>query len=349
MKHFRKFNVKFILKQILSLSMTMFILIGMTSFWSFASDDEPVSKYEETHDQINFDNLMVTVVDKENLVVEVDPTASFFDKIDAKRQKSKYEKFIKDNPDDVDELLDTVSDGGYLCAMSYTEAPLEYKDGHYERILKKPSSTSDLFTASAADTTTSAYGISDWTKGQGKFSLRTSISRYEHNSKGVYTYRSRTYGKWENAWSNIFNGSQYPAAVRDTVTQACPIIISNDVFACTYSEAINGSTAGQEGTHYTREAGNNSWVRYSIVDDPVGKAQLSTFRLTQKFFAKSTSDVKRINSAYCHTWKKVDLQFKITGSAEISGGAPTFGVFIEITPNIVADAWTVYNYVSYKF
>lgn len=349
MKHFRKFNVKFIFKQILSLSMAMFILIGMTSFWSFASDDKPVSKYEETHDQINFDNLMVTVVDKENLVVEVDPTISFLDKIDAKRQKSKYEKFIKDNPDDVDELLDSVNEGGNLCAMSYTDAPLEYKDGHFDRILKKPTSNSTLFTASAADTTLYTETNKPNYGGGQNFMLKTTITRYVSATAGVYTYRARTYGTWKTGISTSLNGTYRPAYGEDTVQQACPITTSSVAFASKYNYATDGSKDGQEGKNFRQSRGGDSWIEYRITDDPLGLAQLTWFRLTQKFYAKPAKAVRKINSCYNHTWASMNFNISISGSAGSSKGEQTNDVSLIVTPTVEEKSWNIYNYVSYKF
>ena len=93
--------------------------------------------------------------------------------------------------------------------------------------------------------------------------------------------------------------------------------------------------------------GGDSWVKYEVVDDPTGLAQLNTVTLTQTFRAKCTSATKKINSYYIHTWKAVSVS--VGGEVGISGGEPSAGVSLTLTPSISDKQWQLYNYISFNW
>lgn len=261
----------------------------------------------------------------------------------AKKQKEKYERYVENHPQAVNELLDAVNSSDHICAISYTEAPVVYAEDHYERIPKEDNANLSLFAISA-----SAADKIDTSKAslRHKLTLQTSIVR--RGTSAPYIYTARTYGTWDNSPS-VFGGEKKPAAGNDFVVQACPTITNSDWFSSTYNYETSGSKNGQEGINYFRTDGNDSWVKYEVVDDPVGLAQLETFSLSQTFKAQSTTATKKINSYYIHTWKQMSVTVTANGSAGVSGGKPSAGVALSFSPSISEKQWQLYNSVSFDW
>ncbi len=311
---------------------------------SFADNKETnynKEKYEEYHDQINFEDLMICVINKKNIFVTVDPTISFFKKFEANKQKKKYDKYVENHPEVENELLDSVNSSDHICAISYTEAPLIYVDDHYERIPKEDNINMSSFTvnANAADkTATSSASV------RHRLTLNTSIVR--RGTSAPYIYTARTYGTWDNS---VLSGEKAPAAGNDFILQACPTVTSSVRFSSKYNYETNGSKNGIEGKNYFKENGGDSWVQYEVVDDPAGLAQLSEFSLSQTFRAQITTETKKINSYYIHTWKQMDVTVSVSGSAGVSGGKPSAGVSLSFTPSIKDKQWQLYNYIAFNW
>lgn len=298
-------------------------------------------KYEEYHDQINFDTLTVFSVNKKHIVVEIDPSISWFKKAEAKKQKIKYEEYIKSHPESEKELLDSTNSFDQVCVISYTDAPLEYKDDHYERVLKSSNNLSPLFvTASAADLTKNTENPSP----RGNLTLTTTVIR--RGVSNPYTYHAYTKGTWDNS---ALSGQNAPAAGNDFVAQSCPTVTKSSSFSSTYNYSTSGSKNGQNGKNYFLSNSGKSWVEYEVVDDPVGLAQLHTFCLTQTFSAKSTSATKKINSYYIHTWKSMSVSVSVGGNAGLSGDEPSAGVSLNLTPSLSEKFWRLSNFVSFNW
>lgn len=69
-------------KKVLGIVLAILLIVS-TPCMSFANNTKNsynIEKYEEYHDQINFEDLMMFVVNKSAIVVKVDPTISFFKK-----------------------------------------------------------------------------------------------------------------------------------------------------------------------------------------------------------------------------------------------------------------------------
>lgn len=332
-------------KKIFSVILAMLIILS-TSCISFASTLEAnynTEKYEEYHDQINFEDLMVIAVNNNDIVVDVDPTISLFKRITANKQKKNYDRYIENHPEAVSDLLDIVNSNDYLCAISYTEAPLVYIKDHYERIEKEDNVNLTLLgiSASAADITKT----SDDSR-RHKLTLKTTVIR--RGVSNPYSYQATTSGTWDNS-ASVFDGETQPAGGNDFVMQACPTVTTRSVFSSTYNYSTNGSKKGQEGINYFLTDGKDSWVKYEVVDDPLGLAQLQTFSLMQTFEAKATSTNKKINSYYIHTWKQMSVSVSVGGTAGVSGGKPTAGVSLSFTPTFSEKQWQLYNYVTYNW
>ena len=322
------------------------LIILYTPCISFASNstiDNNNNKYEEYHDQINFDNLMLYVINKTDVFVEVDPTVSLFKRFEANKQKEKYDKYVEEHPEATIEMLNIVNNSDYLCAISYTDAPLIFVEDHFERIPKENTANKNILglKAYAADISTKSDAST-----RHRLTLKTSITR--RGTSNPYTYYPSTSGTWNNSTS-LFDGETQPAGGNDFVLQSCPTVTSSSVFHSTYNYSTNGSKNGQEGINYFLTDGKDSWVKYEVVDDPVGLAQLSTFSLGQTFKAQTTSTTKKINSYYIHTWKELSVAVSVSGTAGVTGGAPSAGVALSFTPTIKDKQWQLYNFVSYNW
>ncbi len=331
----KTYKQSFYLKIVLALILVIAMSIGSFSLDSFAtSNDITQTAYEETHDQINFENLMIVLVDNENLLVDVDPTVSIFKRSNAETQKEKYDNYIANVPHAEKELANAIKDGENICALSYTIAPVVFVDNHFERIPKGNDESRSV--------TTESYPSY---RNNLTLCTRLTIS----GSSNPYTYTAVTYGTWDNEASTLIGGEQSPASGYDYVLQACPTVTSSTSFSSTYNYSTNGSTYGQNGINYFLADGGNSWVKYEIVDDPLGIAQLHTFYCTQTFSAISTSATKKINSYYVHTWDTISISVTTSGSAGTSEGYPAASVELSITPSIVEKSWQLYNPLSYSF
>lgn len=320
--------------------LTFTLIFGNIPISAIAVTQE--TEYEEFSDQVTFDYLSVYVVNKENLVVEVDSSISLFKKNEAKKQKEKYEKYIEKHPEGIEEVRNAVNSSEFLCAISYSDAPVVFVDDHYERI-KKEKISRNLFTLTAnalENEASPSYEANE------RFSLKTIISRA--GKSNPYVYIAQTIGTWENIIS-IVSGKNKPAAGGDFVVQTCPITISSSDFFSEYNYATNGSKEGQNGINFFERDGDDAWTKYEVYDDPLGLAQLSNFICIQSFEAKATSDTKRVHSQYVHTWKAMTVDVSFAFTVAESGGTPALVPLPILNPSIEDKQWQLHNSVSYNW
>lgn len=335
------------IKGIISVALALMVIMG-TPILSFAGNklsEEETIEYEETHDQIVFDDLSVLVINEDEIIVDVDPTVSMFKKEKAKQEKEKYDCFVKENKNTTKALYEKFQSGENVCVMSYTELPVVAQEDHYERVPKNAKSETSTFgiTANAGEV---EWDADSSEAAKGKFTLTTMITR--QGDGNPYLYKALTIGVWDTSIS-LLTGENKPADGWDYVLQSCPVITSGDEFVCDYNYKTDGSTSGKEGTHFIDTAGEDSWVVYSVKDDPIGLAQLSAFTLTQPFKAKATTSPKKIHSYYVHTWDSMSIDASATGSAGKSGGEPSFEVGMEFHLSKEKKWWQVHNAVEYNF
>lgn len=336
-----KLNKRRLFRVFSTILVVIMLLTGKLQINILALNQENNGNYLEYHDQIDFDGLSLCVYNKNKLVVDVDNSLSTLKKVNAKKNKKKYDKYVTEHPEAVGNLKESVELGDNICAISYTTAPLVQVDDHFERVSKTNSNTSLSVNASAADKSATAQPSY---AGNRNLTLSTSIVR--RGSSNPYTYTARTYGTWNNS---AVSGKNYPASGEDYVLQSCPNVTKSDSFSSTYNYKTNGSTKGIEGKNYFRREGENGWVKYAVDDDPVGMAQLQTFSLSQVFYANSTTTGKKICSYYVHTWKKVGISVTASGQAGMSGKNPTASVGLSLTPSVKDVSWQVYNYVYFDW
>ena len=304
-------------------------------------DTSDYSEYVEHRDQIDFDDLTICIVNDKDVVVEVDQTANLLKTLKAKKQKEKYDKYIDGHPESIGQIQENIKDGNYICAISYTEAPLIDKGDHYERVKKEEKKKSSLFAINAY-----AADISKKSDASKSYNLTLQTTILRRGTSYPYQYTAITSGEWT---TSIKSGKTAPAAGGDFVLQSCPTVTNKSAFSSVYNYKTNGSINGQEGTNYFQRNGGNSWVEYEVIDDPVGIAQLKSFRCSQTFKARTTSYYKKINSYYVHTWKQMTLSVTPSTQAGFSGENPVVEVGLSLTPSIKSEQWQLHNAVSFNW
>lgn len=333
-----------VLRTVIAVILAFVLSVGYIPTNAFAANNKNNGvKYEETHDQITFDDLAVYVVNKTDVVVDVDPSISIFRKIEAKKQKEKYYKYIEEHPEGVEDLKNAINSSELICAISYTDAPLVYVDDHYERIKKEKTST-NMFGIKA----TALEEESDGTPGgNNKFTLKTIISRA--GNKNPYLYTAQTVGIWDTNISLIFNKENKPAEGGDYVIQTCPITTHTAMFFSEYNYSTDGNTQGQEGVNFFQRDSGDAWIKYEVYDDPLGLAQLKNFYCIQMFDAIATDDTKKVYSQYVHTWDTMTLDVSFNFIVNPTGGKPLLVPIPTLDPEIEERQWQLNDFVSYDW
>lgn len=282
--------------------------------------DLEASEYQETHFQINFADYNVSVDDgtihiEANEMMEIRENEAANDNLD------KLAEIFEEFPDVEKNLVNDYWADGELLAVSFTEVPLMYVDGHYERV---PIQTME-------------YETSD-KNGNGSFLMYTTISGGVDPFAKEYKYEAKTYGSWSNS---IIGREKYPDAGADYVFQTSPNTFSRDSDSIDvyYDHNPNKGVAGKD---FWRENGDATYVRYAIKDDPFWVRQCESFSLTTVSAGPKSSKIRQIGSYYIHTWEKMTIDVSVDVSTDKS-------VSLSLDPGNVEKSWQVYNYVSFDF
>lgn len=91
------------------------------------------SEYQETHFQINFADYNVNVCDVAMYLEVKDPVMTR-ESNDEQENLAKLLEIFETFPDVEENLINEYQGDGELLAVSFTEVPLMYVDGHYERV-----------------------------------------------------------------------------------------------------------------------------------------------------------------------------------------------------------------------
>lgn len=335
---------KFFVKQAISIGLIVALLFS-SSVISFAQQLSTENKYMETHEQIVFDDLSVSVSNGK-LNVSVDGSIPFYKKTSAKREKQKYDDYVEEHPEFEEQLKTDVEKGVLDCCISYTTAPLEVVDDHLERIENTQSKGLVALVANAA----SSKSVKAENSYRYSLTLCTKITRAAspYSGKNKYVYTAETYGTWDNG-TTLGGSKKKPCGEPDYVLQSCPNVTTDPSFKPTYNYKTNGSLNGKNGENWWKKDGGDSWIQYGVEDDPKGISQLHAFSLKQKFKAKATSKTKKINSYYVHTYKAVTFSVSVKGAAGSGGESPPVEVSLNIKPSIDDRSWQLYNCASYEF
>lgn len=287
-------------------------------------DSEP--EYLEYHYQVNFDDLDVFVVNGATFDIasnggqEMDAeTAEAVDALMAS---------LSECSEIEEQIVAMLNDNQQLAAISFTEAPLLLKDGHYERIK----------TADAGN-----YADSD-KNGDGKFTLYTSVYRNVKSldEHGNYEYTTTTYGAWSE--NSFLGGHDYPDSGEDYILQSTPNTWTRTSH-CVIAYYDNSPVLGVEGEDYHISSGNTNYLQCAIQDDPYDFAkarQNTSFTMTCTSTGDHTTLTRMINSYYVHTWAEMSIGVSILASSKKE-------ISLSVTPQIQEKSWNVYNYVSFDF
>ncbi len=298
--------------------MLLSCIIGASATDGVVANNES-AEYQESHFQINLADYDVYVDNGEmNLVAKKSLARS--SKKAVSENASKLQEIFAEFPDVKENLISEYQADDELCAVSFTEVPVVYVDGHYERVpVTRGSSTSDKSSS-------------------GKFLLYTSIHGGVQALNNQYRYVARTFGSWSNS---ILGGANYPAAGNDYVLQTAPNTFgrTSDSIAATYD---HNPTGGVSGSDFWREDGNSQYVRYLIKDDPAGYRQLKSFTLESIYAGPQFMFTRQIGSYYVHTWNEMTLAVSVSASTDRA-------ITLTLTPSIVSKSWQIYNFVEFAF
>lgn len=310
-------------KRALSLFLSGLMLltcVASVSASGVESNNVMASEYKETHFQINFSDYDVNV--SNNTMHLVSKTQmSMSSNTNAEENLDNLAEIFEIFPDVEENLINDYQEDGELFAVSFTEVPLMYVDGHYERV----------------PINDRGYDISD-ESGKGKFLMYTTIMGGTEPLAGEYEYYARTYGSWSN---NLIGGENYPDAGEDYVFQTSPNTFARelDQMIATYD---GNPTAGVSGVDFWRENGDSTYVRYALEDDPVGYRQCKNFVLMSKSSGPQSKQIRQIGSYYIHTWAQMALDVSVDISTEKA-------VTLSINPGLIDKSWQAYNYVTFDF
>lgn len=219
-------------------------------------------------------------------------------------------------------------------AISYTVAPLEEVDGHYERVVDEtPAAFASLFMfqAYAADSVPNHE--------RPNFILSAHLARSTYAPiNGEYRYDTWTYATWTK--NSVLSGANYPAGHEDIITHVVPAsmrIVDKNVMT-KYSHTYNGATAWEKYSHRQR-------VDYFVVDDPFGLAQLQKANLYTHSKSTIYSKERVIHNYYVHTWDAVtvDINFEPGFVVNPQKDSFKFSIGLEIKPKLEKKSWSLHN------
>ncbi len=324
----------------------LIVALSTTSTFSvFAQEsknlnEQEQSEYYEGRYSISLDGLnIVEEKNTKNIKIELDDDVSFLEKKKVKESKQKIEFLLNRYDEELDEILIEASEdikAGEKVSISYVECPLEVNDeGELVRIANANNNDNSDFIAKASAATKSKKGAEE---PRYYFSLWTKVSRNDQkDSYGRYKYTCKTYGLWDE--NSVLSGEKYPADGYDYMMQSVPETFTRN--STSFFLWYNTGKEAVSGEHYWLCDGGSNYVKYGIVDDPVGLAQMEEGRIKTEYYAKSGTD-RIINSYYVHTWKSMSVDVSVSASSEEE-------VTLDIDPGIEDKSWTLYAYVSFDF
>lgn len=325
-------------KKRLSIVLAVSSLLSLLAVSPSAQESESI--YTEIHNQINLENINVSILNSEELVLSVDEDAGLLKKLKAQENKNKLEKYLKKVPEAKSDVIEELKYNS-IYAIGYTSAPLTLnKDGNWERIKKEEMTQSPLnFLLSAIFPTVSA---ASGTSSFGNLTLSSTITGGNWvSSEQNYEYDVVTRAYWTD--NSAVSGECYPAGGDDFLLTAVPksMMIKYDSFSLTNNN-------GKLNSDYARMNGGNSFIQYRLADDPLGPAQMKEARLSIRAFGSKMKSLRKINSYYVHTWKQMGIQVSESVDAEV-GTDLNLGVGLTITPTIQDKSWQLYSYVTFNF
>lgn len=316
----------------LSLLMAMCMLFGLNTTFLAADNSVRQTEYLEEHYQVNFKDVDYYIVDGKEVIIEEEESRSFWTRNHIQSEIDMLECALDNSSDMKENLIDNLQEEQELLAVSVAEAPLVFVEDHYERISTTEANDNGIALASVE------FGETQNKKSN--FYLYTSVSRAtKANANGTYEYKTTTSGYWAD--NSFIGGEAYPATGDDYVLQSTPKGWIRKTCSMTAKYDTNPTT-GVNGSDYWPCAGGESYIKYAILDDPLGWRQNSSFTLSCTTNAKASSSDRMINSYYIHTWASLSIDVSVDITSEKS-------VSLKIDPSIKNKSWPLYSWVTFDF
>lgn len=321
-------------------ALTAFSVLASITMLPVYASEKAESPYVETHEQINFDNLNIAILNSDKIIVSVDEDVGLLKKVKANTEKEKLENYLKSNPIAGQNIIQNVQANENIYAIAHTDALVERNvDGHWERV-KKEQENGSLVKALLSPFAMQANAASE-SSGYAHLSLESTIWNGNWNGS-TYLYEINTRAYWYD--NSAESGQCYPAGGEDFLLTAVPntMGISYDSFSL---KNANGSASSD----YRRCNGNATYIQYAFEDDPFGPQQMSEANMYLQAKGSRTTQLRQINSYYIHTWKQMSLSVGITAGASVGPDGPSASVGLDIRPSIVDKQWQLYCPLRFYF
>lgn len=316
----------------LSFVMAMCMLFGLNTTFLAADKSARQTEYLEEHYQVNFKDVDYYIVDGKELIIEEEDSRSFWTRNHVQSEIDMLECALDNSSDMKETLIQDLQEEDELMAVSIAEAPVVFVEDHYERIATSEAST---YATLLPNQKTGTEVVKE-----SNFYLYTYVSRETSaNSDGNYRYTTKTVGYWDT--NSFIGGKKYPAAGEDYVLQSTPSgwVRSSNSMTASYDSY---PSFGQSGTDFWACTGGENYIKYAILDDPLGWRQNKDFTLVCKTSAPASSSNRMINSYYIHTWDTLTIDVSVSATSNKS-------VTLDFDPSIDNKSWELYSYVTFSF
>ena len=297
------------LKKVMGLLAALCLSLSCLTACGEAPAGAPEGEYLETHFQIDYDRLDISVSGGE---IDISAQAG------ADENASRLELLLGEFPGLEQFLIEALSFGEPI-ATGFTLVPLTADNGHFERI----------------PTDTSGYELDSLYAGDGCFLLCTTVVAGEQNDSGSSTYTALSHGLWDAGSGQISFSRGEDFAL---LTVPGSVSLSSDAFAARYSRS---PTEGVHGTDYSRQSGGSQFIEYAVADNAGGR-RLESYTLTVTSEGPDSGQCKTFGSYYIHTWREMSAGFSLSAG-------PNGTLISDFAPSQPDSSWVVYAPVSIDF
>lgn len=326
------------------------VVLFTTDNYVLASTVETYTRVKEDRGQIDFDHINIGVLNNNEILYSA-MVENGRESSKGKDECNELNRLINVVPEVKDYILEYLNNGINMYAIGYTTVYLtENDEGQLVPIIEEETSNNSFLSIIAPAKTGESshkYTCTSLTM--------VGVSSIPGSSNNSYTTTS--YISWSKP--AFIGGEKYHGSGTDFLLQACPntFTIESDEAKIGYWstedhgktwEIIQDNYGAWEGEFYWRENGGNSYIRYGVEDEPYhdilgGFAwALRDFQVTAETTAPGTSNIRKINTYYIHSWDSIDIDVSITVNTSKE-------VALNIRPSIQGKSWQVYSYVTFNY
>lgn len=324
-------------KKWLSIALLSCMVISILSFKvSAAESDNP---YEETHVQINLDELNVAIENNEKIVYTADTTPRLFRSASSEvMEEKKLQSFIEKVPQFEQELFDAYQNGTPIQAVGYTDALIEKdENGNWMRVEKEEPLS--LLEAILKPFVMSASAINDTT---GPQQDRHHLTLYTTVGGAVWdrTYNQYRYDVVSTAYwdtDEVTNGECAQATGVDRLATSVP----NDLqirYEFSATEMYNGENDCNKHSFLTKM--EDCSTEYDV-EDVSGNMKLKQAEAHMTAIGGNKKS-RRFNSLYVHTYQSQQVTFNYSFT-----GGQTPQTTIGWSSTNQGASWALASYVFY--